>query len=94
MQSHDNRNSQTSEHSAESEEEAEKGKANSEPLLTLQDTTIRDVFKDNFEQEMQTFMKLVETYNCISMVRERVTQDTEFPGINIANEYVQWVTPD
>ena len=53
---------------SDSEEDEERIENNSEPLLTLRDTTIRDVYRDNFEQEMKTMMKLAETYNCISMV--------------------------
>lgn len=79
---------------SDSEEDEERIENNSEPLLTLRDTTIRDVYRDNFEQEMKTMMKLAETYNCISMVGWWATQDTEFPGINIANEYVRWVNSD
>lgn len=44
--------------------------------------TIKDVFSDNFEQEIKKISKLLEIYPYIAM-------DTEFPGIVYNNSYKQ-----
>lgn len=41
----------------------------------MKETTIIDVWEENFEEELWKIMKLTEKYNVIAM-------DTEFPGIN------------
>jgi len=40
----------------------------------LKETTIKEVFADNFEEELFKIMDLIETFNVIAM-------DTEFPGV-------------
>lgn len=37
-------------------------------LLMLPDTSIRDVWASNFEEEMKLLMKMTERFNVISMV--------------------------
>ena len=37
-------------------------------LLSLPDTSIRDVWASNFEEEMKLLMKMTERFNVIAMV--------------------------
>ena len=42
---------------------------NSEALMTMQDTTIVDVYSSNFKEELKKMAALTKAFNHISMVR-------------------------
>jgi len=37
-------------------------------ILTLNNTTILDVYENNFEEELYKIMELIDTYNVVAMV--------------------------
>ena len=58
---------------------------------------IKDVYEEGIADEFRKISELVEEFNYVSLVRLKIMQDTEFPGIlhySLASSQSRTISPD